>query len=152
MAFEIEHKYLVTGDSYLELCDSRQTRGIRQGYLSRDPERTVRVRTVLTGGKQLGFITVKGKNRGDTRLEFEYPVPYAQAEQMLSLCAGSIVEKTRYLVPFQGYTWEVDIFQGARQGLRVAEIELPESRHDYPLPPFAGKEVTGDPAYYNSNL
>lgn len=55
-------------------------------------------------------------------------------------------------MPFQGYTWEVDIFQGARQGLRVAEIELPESRHDYPLPPFAGKEVTGDPAYYNSNL
>lgn len=93
MAFEIEHKYLVTGDSYLELCDSRQTRVIRQGYLSRDPERTVRVRTVLAGGKQLGFITVKGKNRGDTRLEFEYPVPYAQAEQMLSLCAGSIVEK-----------------------------------------------------------
>ena len=146
MAFEIEHKYLVVDDSYKRMAESSVT--IRQGYLNRNPERTVRVRTK----GEHGFITVKGKNDGDTRLEFEYEVPLDDARRMLSLCELPILEKERYYVDFGGYRWEIDEFGGSLAPLVTAEIELPESRHDYPLPPFVGKEVTGDPRYYNSNL
>lgn len=152
MPLEIEHKYLVINDDYLAMCDLRQTRQITQGYLNRAPERTVRIRITRTPEATVAFLTVKGLTTGDTRREFEYPVPVEDARAMLSLCDGNLIEKTRYIVPFGGHTWEVDIFGGVRTGLRVAEIELPESTHDYPLPPFCGPEVTSDPHYYNSAL
>ncbi len=154
MALEIEHKYLVSNDEYLSLCDPSRTRKLTQGYLNRTPERTVRVRLSepADGAQAQGFLTVKGRNSGDTRLEFEYPIPADDARRMLSLCEGSLIIKTRYVVPFAGHTWEVDIFEGAHRGLRVAEIELPRSTHDYPLPPFVSREVTGDARYYNSAL
>lgn len=146
MAFEIEHKYLVKSDDYRSM--SSGCVHIRQGYLSRRPEGTVRVRIK----DSRSYLTVKGRTAHDTRLEFEYEVPVAEAEHMLQLCEGTVIDKTRYLVEYGGYTWEVDEFHGAHQGLVVAEIELDESRHDYPLPPFVGGEVTGDTRYYNSNL
>ena len=146
MAFEIEHKYLVNDDSYKKMAVKKVE--IRQGYLSRLPERTVRVRT---RDKQ-GFLTVKGKNHGDTRLEFEYEIPYEDACEMLALCEPGMIEKTRWLVKFDGLVWEVDEYHGAREGLTVAEVEIPKSGLHYSIPPLAGRNVTGDPAYYNSNL
>lgn len=143
---EIEHKYLVISDSYKNMAKSH--REIRQGYLNRMPERTVRVRTV----GQSGYLTVKGKNSGDTRLEFEYEIPLEDALKMLELCEHGIIVKTRYIVDFGGMTWEVDEYHGDREGLVVAEIELPYSGYKYELPPFVGENVTGDPRYYNSNL
>lgn len=146
MAIEIEHKYLVRDESYKAMA-CRHVH-IAQGYLSRVPERTVRVR--VKGER--GYLTVKGKNRGDARLEFEYEIPLDDARAMLGLCKSPIIEKTRWFVEFEGHTWEVDEFHGALAPLVTAEIELDHSAHDYPLPPFIGQEVTGDPAYYNSNL
>lgn len=146
MATEIEHKYLVRNDTYRAMA-VRQRR-IAQGYLSRDPERTVRVRIDDAGA----WLTVKGRTEQASRLEFEYEIPRADAEAMLALCAGKIVEKVRYIVPFAGYTWEVDEFLGSLAPLVVAEIELAQPGHDYPLPPFVGEEVTTDQRYYNSNL
>lgn len=146
MGVEIEHKYLVRDDSYREMASSSED--ICQGYLCRVPERTVRVRT----RGERGYITVKGKNRGDSRLEFEYEIPYCDAKEMLSLCEPPLLDKTRYLVEFDGHTWEVDEFHGKLQGLVTAEIELPASETDYTLPPFIGENVTGDSRYYNSNL
>lgn len=146
MALEIEHKYLVKDDSYKEMSANHTE--IRQGYLNRLPERTVRVRT--RDGK--GYLTVKGKNEGDVRLEFEYPVPYSDACEMLALCEPGIIEKTRWLVEYDGLTWEVDEYHGERQGLVVAEVEIPVSGHKYSLPPFVGENVTGNPSYYNSSL
>lgn len=145
MGKEIEHKYLVKDDGYVGM--SIVAHHIRQGYLSRVPERTVRVRTY----DDKGFITVKGKNQGDTRLEFEYEVPLRDAEEMLSLCEPPVIDKVRYIVPYAGFTWEVDQFE-SKTGLVTAEIELPESGIHYELPPFIGENVTGDPRYYNSNL
>ena len=145
MAHEIEHKYLVTDDSFLAM--SSGSHHIMQGYLSRVPERVVRIRL----RDDRGFITVKGRNQGDTRLEFEYEVPLDDARQMLTLCEGKIIEKTRYMVPFGGFMWEVDRFTSPVD-MTVAEIELPSSDTAYPLPPFIGTNVTGDPRYYNSNL
>jgi len=152
MALEIEHKYLVINDSYLALCDKSLTRHIIQGYLSRTPGHTVRVRMSQTASGSEAFITVKGVTRGDTRVEYEYPVPPDDARAMLDLCEGEPIAKTRYYVPFGSLCWEVDIFEGRHSGLKVAEVELPQSTHDYEVPPFAGREVTGDPAYYNSAL
>lgn len=145
MAHEIEHKYLVIDDSYRDM--SVGIHHIKQGYLSRVPERVVRIRLL----DDRGFLTVKGKNDGDIRLEFEYEIPAEDARQLLTLCEGRIIDKTRYIVPFKGFTWEVDCFAGD-DGLIVAEIELPSSDTAYPLPPFIGRNVTGQARYYNSNL
>lgn len=123
-------------------------RHIAQGYLSRDPARTVRVRVCDSEG----WITIKGTTMGDTRAEFEYEIGAADAEQLLEMCAGRIVRKTRYFVPFDGRVWEVDEFEGELAPLVLAEIELPDSAARYDLPPFVGECVTGNPKYYNSNL
>lgn len=146
MALEIEHKYLVIGDGYKRLAFKRLE--IKQGYLSRLPERTVRVR--ISDNK--GYLAVKGKNDGDVRLEFEYEVPYDDAVRMLGLCEDGVIEKTRHLVEHGGLTWEVDEYHGSRSGLVVAEVEIPESGYDYSKPDFIGENVTGDSRYYNSNL
>lgn len=145
MAVETEHKYLVKDDTYLSM--SRESYHILQGYLSRDPERTVRVRV----RDREGFLTVKGISRGDSRLEFEYPIPYEDAIELLGLCLGNIIDKTRYIVDYRGHRWEIDKFESPRR-LTVAEIELPTSDTPYELPPFVGENVTGNPDYYNSVL
>ena len=146
MGVEIEHKYLVVNDLYKELATDRLD--IRQGYLNRNPDRTVRVRTI---GRR-GFITVKGRNKGAHRLEFEYEIPGKDAEEILKLAEPGIVEKTRWLVPYEGQLWEVDEFHGSLQGVVVAEIELSEIGIPYQKPPFVGEDITGNPRYYNSNL
>lgn len=146
MAVEIEYKYLVKNDNYKAMATSKVR--IRQGYLNRKPERTVRVRTK----GERGFLTVKGKNSGASRLEFEYEIPKADAEEMLTLCMPPILDKTRYLVPFEGHVWEVDEFHGIREGLVTAEIELHSEEESYSTPDFIGENVTGDSKYYNSNL
>ena len=146
MALEIERKFLVKDDSYLRLATAK--REIRQGYLSRVKERTVRVRIADDTAR----ITIKGVNHGSTRNEFEYEIPLDDARQLLALCVPPIIEKTRHLVPWDGLTWEVDVFHGPNEGLVVAEIELPDEQHELSLPPFVGLEVTDNPRYYNANL
>lgn len=146
MALEIEHKYLVTNDSFKNY--TKETVYIKQGYLSRVPERTVRVRII----NDKGYITIKGKNKGDVRLEFEYEIPLSDALELLKLAEGRVIEKRRYIVKWENKTWEIDEFYGDREGLTIAEIELSSSDEKYTLPPFVGENVTGDPRYYNSNL
>lgn len=147
MAKEIERKFLVKNPTFREL--STTATRIKQGYLSRLPEATVRVR--IAGNR--AFLTVKGKNHGCVRDEWEYAVPVADAEAMLDRCAqGSVISKTRYIVPDGAYNWEVDEFHGSNEGLVVAEIELPHAEATFNRPDFIGEEVTGNPSYYNSNL
>lgn len=146
MALEIEHKYLVKNDSYRTLASSSVC--ISQGYLCREPERTVRVR--VKGDR--GYLTVKGKNEGATRQEFEYEISSEDAVNILAMCVPPILEKTRYIVPFEGHIWEVDEFHGRRKGLVTAEIELASEDEEYSIPGFVGENVTGNSAYFNSNL
>lgn len=146
MAVEIEHKYLVKNEDYKRMATGHTH--ILQGYLDRTPERTVRVRV----RDDKGYLTVKGKNSGASRLELEYEVPRADAMKMLELCIPPILEKTRYIVPYKGHTWEVDEFEGSLTGLVTAEIELQSESESYFLPDFVGENVTGNPRYYNSNL
>ena len=146
MAKEIERTFLVDDDSFRKM--SSFTVHILQGYLNRDPERTVRIRI----RNDSAFFTVKGKTVGCERDEFEYEIPLEDGLEMLKLCSGKILDKTRYMVPFGNFVWEVDEYHGDLQGLIVAEVELPNANVDVPLPPFVGIEVTGDPKYYNSQL
>ena len=147
MPTEIEHKYLVINKSYKDFTQKRIT--IHQGYLSKDKERTVRIRTA----NDKAFITIKGKNNGDTRLEFEYEIPYKEALILLQqLCIKPIIEKTRHIVNYNDNIWEIDEFNGALEGLILAEIEIPSSNYKYDIPPFIGKNVTNDIRFLNSNL
>ena len=146
MAYEIEHKYLVINDSFRLMATGKVD--IKQGYLNRNPERTVRIRTVGNNG----FLTVKSRNHGAKRLEFEYQIPVKDATEILKLAEPGIVEKTRWIVPFGDLVWEVDEFHGTQSGVIVAEVELPDEDINYEKPPFIGQDITGDPAYYNSNL
>jgi adenylate cyclase len=146
MAQEIERKFLVAGASWKDGATGTLT---RQGYISSVKERTVRVR--VAGGK--AFLTIKGVNRGVTRTEFEYPIPVDDATAMLdALCERPLIEKTRWVVPFEGFNWEVDEFHGENAGLVVAEVELPSADTKPALPPWVREEVSSDPRYFNSNL
>jgi adenylate cyclase len=146
MGIEIERKFLVAGDGWRQPA-AAQTR-FSQGYLSRDPARTVRVR--LAGER--AFLTIKGATRGATRAEFEYEIPPADAQALLALCDGPVVDKIRHLCLHEGMTWEIDEFLGANAGLVVAEIELQSEDQAFARPAWLGEEVTGDARYVNANL
>ena len=146
MAKEIERTFLVVNDSFKEMAT--KVIKIKQGYLSRDPDRTVRIRIA----DDKGFLTVKGRNNGCERQEFEYEIPLHDAEQMMYLCTGRVIDKTRYIVPFEGFIWEVDEYHKDLAGLVVTEVELEKTDEVFDMAPFAGREVTGNPAYYNSQL
>jgi adenylate cyclase len=146
MTSEIERKFLVVGDAWRHLTHGQR---YRQGYLSTEAERTVRVRAV---GNQ-GFLTIKGRTRGATRAEYEYPIPFDEAEALLNnLCLRPLIEKVRYAIPYQGMVWEVDEFLGDNAGLVVAEVELESETQEFVKPDWVGTEVTDDPRYYNANL
>lgn len=145
MAKEIERKFLVEDDSFKEMAVSSED--IEQGYLCTDPDSTVRVRIK---GKR-AYITVKSRNQGAVRNEWEYQIPEDDAHEMLECCRG-ILGKRRYIVPYDGLVWEVDVFRGRHSGLVLAEVELDREDARVSLPPFVGVEVTGDPRYYNSVL
>jgi len=145
MGIEIERKFLVTT---LPSALPRPQR-ICQGYICDDPGRVVRVRTM----DDQAFLTVKGKTRHHTRPEYEYAIPPDDARQMLdSLCLRPLIEKERYTIGFQGFSWVVDQFSGENQGLVLAEIELETPDQFVPFPPWIGREVSQDPRYFNSNL
>jgi adenylate cyclase len=144
VAVEIERKFLVRGDGWRKGAGVR----IRQGYLNRDKERTVRVR--IAGDK--AFLTVKGVSTGSSRREYEYAIPVADAEELLKICDGAILEKIRRTLDWKGLVWEVDEFLGANEGLIVAEVELETEDQPFERPEWLGAEVTGDPRYFNSNL
>ncbi len=143
---EIERKYLISDDSFL--AQPHTATRIAQGYLC---ARKVTARVRIYG--DVGYITFKGKSRdgGLSRFEFERSIPLRCAEMLLSRCSG-IVEKTRHLIEYQGYTWEVDIFEGDNEGLALAEVELPDTECNPPLPDWIWKEVTADYHYRNSYL
>jgi CYTH domain-containing protein len=144
MAIEIERKFLVTSNDW-RINEPVQ---IRQGYLNRDPDRTIRVRTA---GDQ-AWITVKGRTTGSVRSEFEYPIPLNDADALLLLCERPLLEKRRYHFEHDGRTWEVDEFLGENEGLVVGEIELDTPDAEFSMPSWIGVEVTHDSRYFNSNL
>ncbi|MDA9946191.1 CYTH domain-containing protein [Schleiferiaceae bacterium] len=146
MAKEIERKFLVAHQAWRESVNIIHV--YRQGYLSYDSERTVRVRAT----EVTGYLTIKGITEGLTRDEFEYEIPLADALALLQLCERPAIEKKRYIVPNGAHVWEVDVFEGVNEGLVVAEIELGSEDEAFDKPNWLGNEVSGDRKYSNSAL
>ena len=147
MAKEIERKFLVKDDSWRALAG--QGKLYRQGYLSLEKERVVRIRIA---GEQ-AVITIKGARHNYSAAEYEYPLPLADAQEMLDdLCVHPLIEKVRYRVLHEGLLWEVDEFSGDNAGLLVAEVELERADQPVPLPPWVGQEVSDDKRYANASL
>ena len=149
MGIETERKFLVTGDFLSHFTSATR---LTQGYLSRDPERTVRVR--VDSGEKEAWITIKGLSSPDgmSRSEWEYDIPYTEGLAMLNLPGVQSLSKVRYLVPVGHYEYEVDVFLGMNQGLVIAEVEFTAGDPDVEVPIWVGEEVTGDVRYYNSSL
>ena len=146
MGIEIERKFLIDTDKLPPLTNGYT---IRQGYIQTADHTAVRVRI----RDQEAFLTIKGKSVGASRLEFEYPIPLQDANDMLeALCRSAVVEKVRYLLEHEGHTWEVDVFEGSNEGLVVAEVELDSEEEAFALPGWVSEEVTDDVRYFNSNL
>lgn len=145
---EIERKFLVKNQDFKK--ESHAQFKIAQGYLSMDPERSVRIRI----RDNQGFLTIKGAatNQGTTRFEWETAIPLKDAEALMTLCLPGTIEKIRYLVNVGKHTFEVDEFFGKNQGLVMAEIELQDKDESFEIPDWLGKEVTGDARYFNSQL
>ena len=122
---------------------------MRQGYLSLDVDRTIRIRVA----DDRAYLTIKGRKVGATAPEFEYPIPVDDANQMLEqLCLGTSVDKVRYRHPAGEHVWEVDVFSGRNEGLVLAEIELTSEHDEFQRPEWLGSEVTSDFRYANSRL
>ena len=145
MGKEIERKFLVRDIDFLK---NAQGSLYRQGYLSHQIDGNIRVRRA----GDHGYITIKSRMEGCSRHEFEYEIPAEEADELMQLFCSQIVEKTRYLVPFEGKTWEVDIFAGDNEGLIIAEIELESEDETFTFPDWVGAEVTQDGRYFNSQL
>ncbi len=145
MGIEIERKFLVSGEGWRE-----EGRGIpfRQGYLQHG-SCTVRVRTE----GERGVLTIKGPVHGISRAEYEYEIPFSDAEAMLdTLVDGLVIRKVRHTVFYRGKAWVVDVFGEENAGLIVAEIELESEDEAFDLPPWVGEEVTHDRRYSNAQL
>lgn len=145
---EIERKFLVRKDgSYKAMASSHSH--IRQGYMACKGA-TVRIR--LRDDK--AYLTIKGpsRNGGMSRFEFEREILVEEADEMFKLCVGGVIDKTRWIVPYEGHIFEVDEFHGINDGLLVAEVELKTEDEHFEKPPFLGPEVTGNRHFYNSHL
>ncbi|MGF1458692.1 MAG: CYTH domain-containing protein [Leptolyngbyaceae cyanobacterium] len=146
MAQEIERKFLVKDASWRQ---GAQGVLYRQGYIPTQTHATVRVRVV--GDR--GYLTIKGPTTGISRQEFEYDIPLADAETLLSsLCEPPLIEKWRYRINVGRHIWEVDEFLGDNAGLILAEVELTAEAEAFDCPPWVGTEVSQDHRYHNSSL
>jgi adenylate cyclase len=147
MAFEIERKFLVRSPDWQRLTTGRAR--IRQAYLPAEAGLSVRVRLK---NDDYATLTIKSRETELRRLEFEYPIPTADAEALMALRRGAVIEKVRHTIPWQGLMWEVDVFCGDNAGLVIAEIELRHEHQQFALPRWLGEEVTRQSRYYNRSL
>ena len=147
MSFEIERKFLVIGQEWEKLAIARAR--IRQAYLAAEGALSIRVRI---RDDHAATLTIKSRGAELRRLELEYPIPTTDAEALIARRQGSVIEKVRHDIPWQGLMWEVDVFAGDNTGLVLAEIELDHERQPFDLPPWVGAEVTSLRKYYNGDL
>ncbi len=143
MPREIERKFLLQNDAWRARSQRREA--MRQGYLAGSERASVRVRVAGEEAR----LNIKSGGLVASRQEYEYAIPLADALELLELCPGPLIEKTRHWVEHGGFDWEVDEFHGANEGLVVAELELDSEDQVFPHPAWLGKEVTQLRRYYN---
>lgn len=144
---EIEYKFLVDKEHWGRLEKPEPTL-IVQGFLSKSKELVVRIR--IKGDH--GFLTLKGATKGITRTEFEYEIPLSDAEAILAEFTEKSIRKHRYLIEYEGKTWEVDVFHEKLEGLILAELEVASVDEKFSIPKWATEDVSENPEYYNAVL
>jgi len=155
---EIERKFLLKEKLTPELIENwGHKESITQGYLSRDADKVIRIRTCWEPSlfQEVAYLTVKGKAEGKegiSRTEIETQINIDKAKLLLEQFCGNLITKTRYKVKVGSHTWEIDRFHGVNEGLWVAEIELQSEDEEFIKPSFIGDEVTHDPKYTNVRL
>ncbi len=147
MAIESERKFLVASEDWRHLVT--HSVAIRQFYIVAGSDRSLRMR-VKNG--QEAKLTLKLGAAERNREEFAYSSTLSEAETMAQFALGDVIEKTRNIVPHDMLRFEVDEFAGPLSGLILAELETTEEVPDAYLPPWLGREVTGDARFYNANL
>ena len=150
---EIERKFLVKSEAFM--AQATTSYDIEQGYLCKEPEKTIRVRVRDTRA----FLTIKSSQlrEGLAKFEWEKEIELDDARELLKLCLPGAISKTRYIIPAAAYEgaqrcWEVDVFHGRLEGRILAEIELGDEHEPFERPEWLGEEVTGLPQYYNANM
>lgn len=147
MATEIERKFLLVSDEWRQWVSRSEV--FRQGYLSNNPQASVRVRIA----DDTATLNIKGMTLGVQRPEYEYEIPLHDAAELLDqLCIRPLIEKTRHFVEFGGNLWEIDEFHGDNAGLVVAEVELDSLDQVIAMPAWAGQDVSHLERYYNVRL
>lgn len=153
MAIEIERKFRVVGEGWR----GQAVKSVRmaQGYINdmaalREARQNASVRVRIAGDQ--AFLNLKSRELGRSRQEFDYPIPVEDAEALLRLCVGGLIDKVRHYIPQDGLTWEVDVFGGDNDGLVVAELELPAVDTVFARPDWLGPEVTEEQRFYNLAL
>ncbi len=147
MAKEIERKFLVRDARWKEQAGAGTK--LVQAYVAVMDDRNVRVRLYEDGRAKL---TLKAGRSGMTRDEVEFAVPTHEARELLQLAIGNVIEKIRYEILYEGFVWEIDVYEGDLDGLVVAEVELGSEDENPAIPPWVGTELTGDTAYSNQSL
>src|SRR5262245_13209669 len=145
MSLEIERKFLVANDGW-KTAVVRSVR-IRDGLIANNKGNKARVRIA----NDVATIALKSRRRGPVRTEFEYAIPYSDAEEMLrTMCDGNVLGKVRHFVSHEGTNWHVDVYEGLLDGVVLAEIELADAGQQFALPDWI--EVTPDPRYRKINM
>ena len=121
---------------------------ITQGYLLNTKDKTVRIRL----SNNTAFLAIKGATSGISRDEYEYQIPYDEAQNILNDFIDQKISKTRYIIPFAGKKWELDIFHNHLEGLIIAEVELENEKESIEIPSWCTEEVSQNPMYYNAQL
>jgi len=147
MALEIERKFLVRSDGWKQQAVRQRT--LRQAYLSKSHALSMRVRIE---GNESATLTIKAAKQGFERHEFEYRIPVADAEALLAWRSGTVITKTRHIVPIDELIWEVDVYEGENRGLVIAEVELSKADQTVHRPAWLGDEVSHDGKYFNASL
>ncbi|MDE0603170.1 MAG: adenylate cyclase [bacterium] len=151
---EYERKYLMATE--YSPCNANETVDIRQGYLAISASVDVRIR-IQVGICTEATLCIKGREEGGARTEFEWSVSLSDAEKLLDMRIGRIIEKTRHSWDGNdGGIWSVDVFRGALEGLVLAEWECDNgdrlNRGPLELPSGILREVTGDSRFRNHYL
>ena len=137
-----------------EALTSYPHRLIRQGYIAVAGPRSrhaveVRLRD------EAGSYTITAKSgSAESRTELEEPVSPGVFRLLWPITAGKRIEKIRYRIPIEELTIELDVYRGRLRGLMTAEIEFRTMRQlrRFAPPAWFSVEVTGRPAFSNSNL
>lgn len=146
---EIERKFLVRSNAFMAQATTHYE--IMQGYLCKEPGKTIRVRIRDTRA----FLTIKSSRlrEGLAKFEWEREIDLADARELMQICLPGAISKTRYIIPTNNdRKWEVDVFHGRLDGLVLAELELEDEHETFDRPEWLGEEVTGQPQYYNANM